>query len=59
LPTSVSATVLGWLSLRRTVTVLTPATLVDSTKSTPVMDETARSIGVVTKPRMPSADAPT
>ena len=45
-----------WLS--RTVTVLTPARLLDSTWSTPPICETTRSIGVVRKPRAVSALAP-
>ena len=56
--TSASAWVLLWFSLSRTVTVLTPARLVDSTLSTPPIAETARSIGVVRKPRTVSALAP-
>jgi hypothetical protein len=56
--TSASAAVLLWFSFSRTVTVLTPARLVDSTYSTPPMAETARSIGVVRKPRTVSALAP-
>jgi hypothetical protein len=40
------------------VTVLTPARLLDSTWSTPPMADTARSIGVVRKPRTVSAPAP-
>jgi hypothetical protein len=50
--------VLLWLSLRRTVTVLTPARLVDSMWSTPAIAETTRSIGTVRKPRTVSALAP-
>jgi hypothetical protein len=50
--------VLSWLSLRRTVTVLTPARLVDSMWSTPLIADTTRSIGVVRKPRTVSALAP-
>ena len=56
--TSASAAVLSWFRRRWTVTVLTPARLVDSTWSTPPIAETARSIGVVRKPRTVSALAP-
>jgi hypothetical protein len=56
--TSASAAVLLWLSLSRTVIRLTPARLVDSSVSTPLMAETTRSMGVVRKPRTVSALAP-
>jgi hypothetical protein len=40
------------------VTVLSPARLLDSTWSTPLIADTARSIGVVRNPRTVSALAP-